>query len=255
MAEPDLDLLCVNTIRGLCMDAVQKANSGHPGTPMGMAPVAYTLWQRYPALRSRRPDLAQPGPLRAVRRPRLHAVVVPAPPGPGAGRRPRLRGNRPPCRGHGRPGDISPARFALPGPSRIPLTSGVEATTGPLGQGVATSVGMAIAAEWLATRYNQGEFTLFDFNVYALAGDGCMMEGISGEAASLAGHLGLSNLCWIYDSNRVTIEGHTDIAFTEDVAARFLAYDGTSPPWRTPTTSMRSPGACTSSDPSTSAPP
>ena len=112
-----------------------------------------------------------------------------------------------------------------PGHPEYRLTSGVEATTGPLGQGVANSVGMAIASDWLATRYNQGDFTLFDFNVYALAGDGCMMEGISSEAASLAGHLGLSNLCWIYDSNRVTIEGHTDIAFTEDVAARFLAYN------------------------------
>jgi transketolase len=111
-----------------------------------------------------------------------------------------------------------------PGHPEYRLTSGVEATTGPLGQGVANSVGMAIAGRWLAARYNVGDYTMFDFNVYALAGDGCMMEGISSEAASLAGHLQLSNLCWIYDSNRVTIEGHTDIAFTEDVAARFIAY-------------------------------
>ncbi len=111
-----------------------------------------------------------------------------------------------------------------PGHPEYRWTSGVETTTGPLGQGVATSVGMAIAGEWLAARYNTDEFPMFDFDVYALAGDGCMMEGISSEAASLAAHLGLSNLCWIYDSNRVTIEGHTDITFTEDVAARFLAY-------------------------------
>jgi transketolase len=111
-----------------------------------------------------------------------------------------------------------------PGHPEYRWTSGVEATTGPLGQGVANSVGMAIAAQWLAARYNRDNFPIFDFNVYALAGDGCMMEGISSEAASLAGHLELANLCWIYDSNRVTIEGHTDIAFTEDVAARFIGY-------------------------------
>src|SRR5450755_3437935 len=111
-----------------------------------------------------------------------------------------------------------------PGHPEYRWTSGVETTTGPLGQGVATSVGMAIAGQWLAARYNTSGFTMFDFNVYAQAGDGCMMEGISSEAASLAGHLRLANLCWIYDSNRVTIEGHTDIAFTEDVAARFLGY-------------------------------
>ena len=111
-----------------------------------------------------------------------------------------------------------------PGHPEYRWTSGVEATTGPLGQGVATSVGMAIAGRWQAERYNRDAMALFDFDVYALAGDGCMMEGVSGEAASLAGHLRLANLCWIYDSNRVTIEGHTDIAFTEDVAARFIAY-------------------------------
>jgi len=111
-----------------------------------------------------------------------------------------------------------------PGHPEYRWTSGVETTTGPLGQGVATSVGMAIASQWLAERYNRDDFTMFDFDVYAMAGDGCMMEGVSSEAASLAGHLRLSNLCWIYDSNRVTIEGHTDIAFTEDVAARFIAY-------------------------------
>jgi transketolase len=109
-----------------------------------------------------------------------------------------------------------------PGHPEYRWTSGVETTTGPLGQGVATSVGMAMAGQWLAARYNRDGFPLFDFSVYALAGDGCMMEGISSEAASLAAHQGLSNLCWIYDSNRVTIEGHTGITFTEDVAARFI---------------------------------
>jgi transketolase len=111
-----------------------------------------------------------------------------------------------------------------PGHPEYRWTSGVETTTGPLGQGVATSVGMALAGTWLAAHYNRDTFTVFDFDVYALAGDGCMMEGVASEAASLAGHLGLSNLCWIYDSNRVTIEGHTGITFTEDVAARFIAY-------------------------------
>jgi len=116
------------------------------------------------------------------------------------------------------------ASSRCPGHPEYGWTSGVETTTGPLSQGVATSVGMAIASQWLRATYNRPGYDIFDFNVYALCGDGDMMEGISSEAASLAGHLRLSNLCWIYDSNRVTIEGHTDIAFTEDVAARFLAY-------------------------------
>src|SRR5207302_4758694 len=111
-----------------------------------------------------------------------------------------------------------------PGHPEYHLTSGVETTTGPLGQGCATSVGMAIAGRWLAQRYNRPGFTLFDYDVYVLCGDGDLMEGVSGEAASLAGHLALANLCWIYDSNRVTIEGRTELAFSEDVAARFLAY-------------------------------
>ena len=108
-----------------------------------------------------------------------------------------------------------------PGHPEYRWTSGVETTTGPLGQGVATSVGIALAGKWLAERYNRPNFTLFDYDVYALAGDGCMMEGISGEAASLAGHLRLSNLCWIYDNNHITIEGNTSLAFSEDVAGRF----------------------------------
>ncbi len=225
MTGPDLDQLCVNTIRGLSMDAVQKANSGHPGTPMGIAPVAYTLWQHYlrfdpadPIWPNRDRFVLSEGHASVLLWSLLHLA--------------RVQAVDPDYEVTGRPAvsmdDLKTFRQLgshCPGHPEYRLTSGVEATTGPLGQGVATSVGMAIASDWLATRYNQGDFSLFDFNVYALAGDGCMMEGISSEAASLAGHLGLSNLCWIYDSNRVTIEGHTDITFTEDVAARFLAYN------------------------------
>jgi transketolase len=220
----DLDLLSVNTIRGLCMDAVQRANSGHPGTPMGIAPVAYTLWQQFlgfdpsdPIWPNRDRFVLSEGHASALLWSLLHLTGV--------------RAVDPDYEILGTPAvsmdDLKAFRQLgshCPGHPEYRLTSGVEATTGPLGQGVANSVGMATASKWLAARYNTGDFTMFDFNVYALAGDGCMMEGISSEAASLAGHLQLSNLCWIYDSNRVTIEGHTDIAFTEDVAARFLGY-------------------------------
>jgi len=220
----DLDALAINTIRGLSMDAVQKANSGHPGTPMGIAPVAYTLWQRFlnfdpadPIWPNRDRFVLSEGHASALLWSLLHLTGV--------------RAVDPDYEILGTPAvsmdDLKSFRQLgshCPGHPEYRWTSGVEATTGPLGQGVANSVGMAIAGKWLATRYNRDEHTLFDYNVYALAGDGCMMEGISSEAASLAGHLQLSNLCWIYDSNRVTIEGHTDIAFTEDVAARFIAY-------------------------------
>jgi transketolase len=221
---PDLDALSVNTIRGLCMDAVQKANSGHPGTPMGIAPVAYTLWQRFlrfdpadPIWPNRDRFVLSEGHASALLWSLLYLTGV--------------RAVDPDYEILGSPAvsmaDLKSFRQLgshCPGHPEYRWTSGVEATTGPLGQGVANSVGMAIAGKWLAARYNNDDHTLFDYNVYALAGDGCMMEGISSEAASLAGHLELSNLCWIYDSNRVTIEGHTDIAFTEDVAARFIAY-------------------------------
>jgi transketolase len=220
----DFDTLSVNTIRGLSMDAVQKANSGHPGTPMGIAPVAYTLWQRFlrfdpsdPIWPNRDRFVLSEGHASALLWSLLHLTGV--------------RAVDPDYEVLGTPAvsmdDLKSFRQLgshCPGHPEYRWTSGVEATTGPLGQGVANSVGMAIAAQWLAARYNRDDFPIFDFNVYALAGDGCMMEGISSEAASLAGHLQLPNLCWIYDSNRVTIEGHTDIAFTEDVAARFLAY-------------------------------
>ncbi|WP_081968372.1 transketolase [Mycobacterium kyorinense] len=220
----DADTVAINTIRALCMDAIQRANSGHPGTPMGVAPVAYTLWQRFlrfdpadPIWPNRDRFVLSEGHASALLWSLLHLSGVQA--------------VDPDYEIVGRPAvtldDLKTFRqldSRCPGHPEYRWTSGVETTTGPLGQGVATSVGMAIAGRWLAERYNRDEMTLFDFDVYALAGDGCMMEGVSAEAASLAGHLGLANLCWIYDSNRVTIEGHTDIAFTEDVAARFIGY-------------------------------
>jgi len=223
--DSNLDNLAINTIRGLCMDAVQKANSGHPGTPMGIAPVAYTLWQNFlrfnpedPIWPNRDRFVLSEGHASALLWSLLHLTGV--------------RAVNPDYEVLGGPAvtmaDLESFRQLgshCPGHPEYHLTSGVEATTGPLGQGVATSVGMAVAGRWLAARYNHDDFKMFDYAVYALAGDGCMMEGISSEAASFAGHLGLSNLCWIYDSNRVTIEGHTDITFTEDVAARFIAYN------------------------------
>ncbi len=222
--QKDIDQLSVNTIRTLAIDAIQKANSGHPGTPMGAAPAAYTLWQRI-----LRYDPAEPN---WINRDRfvlssghasmlLYALI-------------HLAGIKAACPSYETSNrlavtldDIKTFRQAgsrCPGHPEYGWTSGVETTTGPLGQGVATSVGMAIAGRWLAETYNRPGFDLFNFNVYALCGDGDMMEGISSEAASIAGHLRLFNLCWVYDSNRVTIEGHTDIAFTEDVAARFMSY-------------------------------
>ena len=219
----DADTVAINTIRALCMDAIQRANSGHPGTPMGVAPVAYTLWQRFlrfdpsdPIWPNRDRFVLSEGHASALLWSLLHLAGV--------------RAVDPDYEILNRPAvtleDLKSFRqldSRCPGHPEYRWTSGVETTTGPLGQGVATSVGIAIAGRWLAKRYNR-DMKIFDFDVYALAGDGCMMEGVASEAASLAGHLRLSNLCWIYDSNRVTIEGHTDIAFTEDVAARFIAY-------------------------------
>ncbi|MEV6118390.1 hypothetical protein AB0L59_39455 [Streptomyces sp. NPDC052109] len=215
----DLDTLSVNTIRGLCTDAVQKANAGHPGTPMGMAPVAHTLWQRF--LRLDPADPVWPHRDRFVLC-EGHASAL-------LWSLPHLTGVRtvdPRGEVLGRPAvtldDLKSFRqigSRCPGHPEYPWTSGVETTTGPLGQEVATSVGMAVAGRWLGAGFSRGDFTLFDFGGYALAGDGCTMEGVSAEAASLAGRLQLSNPCWIYDSDRVTIDGHTDIAFTEDVGA------------------------------------
>jgi transketolase len=220
----DTDALCINTIRGLCMDAVEKANSGHPGTPMGVAPVAYALWQKIlrfdpsdPIWPNRDRFVLSEGHASTLLWSLLHLSGVQAVDAD--------------YEVLGQPAvtmqDLKTFRQLgshCPGHPEYHLTSGVECTTGPLGQGVATSVGMAMSGVWLAERYNMDGHVLFDFDVYALAGDGCMMEGVASEAASLAGHLALSKLCWIYDSNRVTIEGHTDIAFTEDVASRFIAY-------------------------------
>ncbi|MCW2240202.1 transketolase [Azospirillum canadense] len=225
--EDRLDKRCIDTIRTLSMDAVQKANSGHPGTPMAMAPVAYTLVQH--ALRYDPADPEWPNRDRFVlsvghASMLLYSVL-------------HLMG----VAGIGPDGaSLGSAAVTLddikhfrqlgskcPGHPEYRLTAGVETTTGPLGQGCGNSVGMAIAARWLATRFNRPDFPLFDYTVYTLCGDGDMMEGVASEAASLAGHLKLSNLCWIYDSNRISIEGGTDLAFTEDVAARFRAYGWT----------------------------
>src|SRR5580692_4529130 len=220
-----IDQLCINTIRTLSMDAVQAANSGHPGTPMGMAPVVYTLWQeflRYDPANALWPNrdrfVLSAGHASMLLYSILHLTGVRE-----AGRNLEIL-DGPAVRME----DIKTFRqigSRCAGHPESHLVTGVETTTGPLGQGYANSVGMALAGKWLASRYNQAGFEdIYNFNVYALGGDGCMMEGISSEAASLAGHLQLSNLCWIYDSNRVTIEGHTDIAFTEDVASRFIGY-------------------------------
>ncbi len=206
------------------MDAVQKANSGHPGTPMAMAPVVYTLWQR--VLRFDPDDPIWPNRDRFVLSAGHASMLLYA--------MLHLAGVKAVNPQYERLGELAVTlddikRFRqlgsrCPGHPEYRWTSGVETTTGPLGQGVATSVGMAIAARWMASRFNRPDFPMFDYDVYALAGDGCMMEGVSSEAASLAGHLALSNLCWIYDNNRITIEGHTDLALSEDVATRFIAY-------------------------------
>ncbi len=214
----DPDQLAINTIRMLAVDAIQKAKSGHPGTPLDAAPAAYALWQRFLRYDPAVPDwpdrdrfVLSVGHASMLLYSLIHL----------AGIRTRDGGEAVTLK------DIQTFRQAgsrCPGHPEYGMTTGVETTTGPLGQGAATSVGMALAGRWLAAAYNRPGFTLFGFRVYALCGDGDMMEGITSEAASIAGHQRLSNLCWIYDNNHVTIEGHTDLAFTEDVATRFLAY-------------------------------
>ncbi|MGH2966537.1 MAG: transketolase [Solirubrobacterales bacterium] len=217
----DIDTLCINTIRTLSIDAIQKANSGHPGTPMAMAPVAYTLWQRFlrfdpadPIWPNRDRFVLSAGHASMLLYSLLHLANV--------------RAVDPDYETLGEPSvsldDIKSFRQLdshAAGHPEYHLTSGVEATTGPLGQGIATSVGMAIAGKWLRAHYGE---ELFDFNVYAIAGDGCLMEGVSGEAGSIAGHQRLDNLCWIYDNNHITIDGHTEITYSDDVAARFMGY-------------------------------
>jgi transketolase len=221
---PDPDLLVINTIRTLAMDAVQAANSGHPGTPMALAPVVYCLWQDF--LRFDPEDPIWPNRDRFVLS-NGHASML-------LYSMLHLTGVKAVNSQYERQGELSVKLEDIkhfrqldskcPGHPEYRWTSGVETTTGPLGQGVATSVGMAIAGRWQAAYFNRPGFELFDYNVYAVCGDGDMMEGISGEAASLAGHLKLSNLCWIYDNNKISIEGHTDWAFTDDTATRFIGY-------------------------------
>jgi len=222
--EKNMDQLSINTIRTLSMDAVQSANSGHPGTAMAMAPVGYYLWQRFlrfdpqdPIWPNRDRFVLSIGHASMLLYSMLHLTGVKAV----NGKYEQL----------GEPSvtldDIKNFRqlnSKCPGHPEYRWTSGIETTTGPLGQGVATSVGMAIASRWMADHFNRENFEMFGYDVYALCGDGCMMEGVSSEAASLAGHLKLSNLCWIYDNNRITIEGHTDLTFSDDVATRFIAY-------------------------------
>jgi transketolase len=224
MTNDELDQLAINTIRTLSIDAVQQAKSGHPGTPMALAPLVYTLWNRI--LNFDPKDPIWPGRDRFVlsnghASMLLWSMLF-------LTRTQAVNGD---YENLGKPSvtldDIRHFRqldSKAPGHPEYHWVSGVETTTGPLGQGIATSVGMAIARKWLASRYNKPGFELFDYNVYAICGDGCLMEGVGSEAASLAGHLQLDDLCWIYDNNHITIEGKTSITFTEDVAARFLAY-------------------------------
>ena len=219
-----LDQLSINTIRTLSIDAVQKANSGHPGTPMAMAPVVYSIWQKQlrfdpddPIWQNRDRFVLSIGHASMLLYSMLHLCKVKA---------------------------VDPAyeivgslsvtlediqnfrqlNSKCPGHPEYHLTSGVETTTGPLGQGVSTSVGMAIGAKWMAQYFNRPGFEMIDYNVYAVCGDGDMIEGVSNEAASLAGHLRLDNLCWVYDNNHISIEGNTSLSFSDDIATRFMAY-------------------------------
>jgi transketolase len=224
LTDLELDQLCVNTIRTLSIDAVQQAKSGHPGTPMALAPLVYTIWNRVlrfdpenPIWPNRDRFVLSNGHASMLLWSALHLS--------------RTRAVNADYETLGRPSvtldDIRRFRqldSKAPGHPEYHWTSGVETTTGPLGQGVSTSVGMAIAEKWLAGHFNRPDFEVFDYNVYVVCSDGCLMEGVGSEAASLAGHLCLDNLCWIYDNNHITIEGSTRITFTEDVVARFLAY-------------------------------
>jgi len=219
----ELDTLCINTIRTLAIDAVQQANSGHPGAPMGLAPVAYCLWQQYlrydpqsPLWPNRDRFVLSAGHASML----LYAIL-------------HLSGVRK-AEDDKITGELSVSLDEIkhfrqlgsrtPGHPESHITTGVETTTGPLGQGAGNSVGMAMASRWLAARFNRPGFDIFDFNVWTICGDGDMMEGVASEAASLAGHLQLSNLCWIYDHNHVTLDGPASWSFTEDVATRFLGY-------------------------------
>src|SRR5580698_7375090 len=222
--DPKMEQLAINTIRTLSIDAVQAAKSGHPGTPMALAPLAYTIWNRVmnydpedPIWPNRDRVVLSNGHASMLLCSMLHLT--------------RVQAVNAEYESLGRPSvtldDIRRFRqldSKAPGHPEYHWVSGVEATTGPLGQGIADSVGMAIARKWLGARYNRPGFEIFDYNIYTVCGDGCLMEGVGSEAASLAGHLGLDDLCWIYDNNHITIEGNTRLAFSEDVAARFLGY-------------------------------
>ena len=219
-----LDMLCINTIRTLAMDGVQQANSGHPGAPMALAPVTYSLWQQF--LRYDPADPVWPNRDRFIlsnghASMLLYAMLYLS----------QVRGINPEGERLGEFAvtldDIKKFRqldSKTPGHPEYRWTAGVETTTGPLGQGVANSVGVAIAGKWLGAHFNQPGFEIFDYNVYAMCGDGDLMEGVASEAASLVGHLKLSNLCWIYDENHVTLDGLANVSFTEDVGKRFEAY-------------------------------
>ena len=217
MTDEKMMQVAINTIRTLSIDAVQQAKSGHPGTPMALAPLVYTLWNRVmrfdpqdPIWPNRDRFVLSNGHASMLLWSVLHLT--------------RTQAVNAEYERLGHPAvaleDIRHFRqldSKAPGHPEYHWVSGVETTTGPLGQGVATSVGMSIAEKWLAHRYNRPGFEMFNYNVYAVCGDGCLMEGIASEAASLAGHLGLDNLCWLYDNNHITIEGHTRLTFTEDV--------------------------------------
>ncbi len=224
VSQQNIDQLCINTIRTLSIDAVQQANSGHPGAPMGLAPVVYSLWQSFlrydpadPLWPNRDRFVLSAGHASMLLYSTLHLAGVRAVNAKGEVqkelsvsmdeiKRFRQLGSR------------------TPGHPESHITTGVETTTGPLGQGIANSVGMAIAGKWLAANFNQPGFDLFNFRVYSVCGDGDLMEGVGGEAASLAGHLALSNLCWIYDNNRVTLDGPASWSFSEDMMTRFVGY-------------------------------
>jgi transketolase len=224
MADDKAVQLAINAIRTLSIDAVQQAKSGHPGTPMALAPLVYTLWNRVmrfdpqdPIWPNRDRFVLSNGHASMLLWSVLHLTKTQA-----VNADYEILGH--PSVSLDDIRHFRQLESKAPGHPEYHWVSGVETTTGPLGQGVATSVGMGIAEKWLANRYNRPGFEIFDYNIYAICGDGCMMEGVASEAASLAGHLGLDNLCWIYDNNHITIEGGTRITFTEDVEARFLAY-------------------------------
>jgi transketolase len=209
VATQSLEQLCINSIRFLAIDAVEKANSGHPGLPMGAAPMAFVLWDRLMRYNPKNPKWLN----------RDRFVLS-------AGHGCMLQYAMLHLTGYDSVGmeDIKQFRqwgSKTPGHPENFLTSGVEVTTGPLGQGVANAVGFAMAEAHLAAKFNKPDSTIIDHYTYVIAGDGCNMEGISGEAASLAGHLGLGKLIVLYDDNSISIEGSTDIAFTEDVNKRF----------------------------------